>query len=675
MKELPIPATSEEFEWLVKACVEASLGKTPKKMGRRGQTQYGMDFIIGTKECTIGIQCKKRSFNSPLQLSEIIKDLNAFNDWVSKENSFYTCFWLYTTLRSDSKLQLKIAELMSANLYPFEISLYFWDDIEAIILEHPHLIKTFYSSFVFDNSDIKDYTNRKVIDDFPDITPTIQRLSNKLRNVYSLNKNAVFIDHGTLLFISQILDEDYNELGLSKYHLAAFDQFVEAIVLNENIYVVDEIQKHKWESLSGIDSISNVIKEIMIPPLLSEAIGKSEYEWINNFWQSRSSRGLLARMIHAQLSMMIERKGINSILSDKSDSLMLRHETNKHLISLCYDVWEQFLNESSKGSHRNIKNIGMLPHENWISLLHKLENHALNLIYWMFHRTFHYQTICLSLGGPAYYAHPLRATTLSFEASGRNKAISKFALSIVYETHNIYAKWIDNKNIPIVNSVSCPPVSHFLLNITGGQIVEAIYEALRLRNTDEARALRDCFCEIEYCMKYNPIKLNHRINEFEKAASNIAKKWNINKKNRFFFSVTKINALIENITNRFGVKLGPKYLSLFKSLVDSVRYCTYNYPHLSAETENNIYSSDLKPFKNDFLKAEKVKPFTKRKKSKDKANASMSNRKRQGGVQSRSNKKISKGPSDYKLSYGKINSRKRNNAIKSVINTFGGWGS
>ncbi|MEH3122801.1 MAG: hypothetical protein PGN16_12610 [Sphingomonas phyllosphaerae] len=118
-----------------------------QKNGRRGQAQHGVDVfgsVNGDRKSYRGVQCKGKDANygSEAKLPEILAE-------VGKAENFTPTLehWIFaTTAPVDGALQ-KAARELSAERKPiglFSIDVLGWEEIQALIAEHPELIQEFY---------------------------------------------------------------------------------------------------------------------------------------------------------------------------------------------------------------------------------------------------------------------------------------------------------------------------------------------------------------------------------------------------------------------------------------------------------------------------------------------------------------------------------------------------
>ncbi len=596
MFELPIPSTSEEFESLVASLLEAEFRQRPRKVGRRGQSQSGIDYIITKSKMTYGIQCKKRQKEEDLSEGDIVADIDAFSrEWVKLKEPFLYFFLLYTTLRSDSRIQKYINEIRKSGKYGFEIHAYFWNDIEEKLYSNSGLLKQYYGKILISPIDHSFERIPFEIEDDPGIRSYLTSLSNRFRSVFDFSSNSTIFDHATLSFANDTVSCFEKNAFLTKYHLSAFDQLLESVVLHEKIYVIEDQNPHHWQESNHYSDIEKVLEHVLIPPFLSYAVDEAGCKWIENFWESRSSKGFLARLLHMQAELALERKAFIDFKEEKDFRNMLEKEDNNRVEQLCKRLWTAFYIESLKGGHRSIPRIGVVSNDDWRNILDELEYEGTSLIYWMFYRTFRYECIGILLGGIPYYTHPLRAATIAFEAYERNSGITDHVLSFIKTGRYLYNSWKDEKEVPTIHCLEVPPISHYIYNKTEGDLTKAFDCALDIRNTNGAKSLRECMSEMQESLKSNPDKFRSYERSFEKITKDVVSSWDLNTRSSInFVKNSKYGrySITSQVSDFLNVGLGRNYVSFYKKLVDSVRYTKYLYPYSGISQTETIENQD-----------------------------------------------------------------------------------
>jgi tetratricopeptide (TPR) repeat protein len=110
--------------------------KSPKRNGRRGQGQAGVDVFVRAPEGIVGIQCKRYK-DGGLKLKHVIGEIEAAS------RSAVSIFRLIiaTTAASDAQLQGEVLNLSmereKSGMFPVEID--FWEEVEAHINGNPKL--------------------------------------------------------------------------------------------------------------------------------------------------------------------------------------------------------------------------------------------------------------------------------------------------------------------------------------------------------------------------------------------------------------------------------------------------------------------------------------------------------------------------------------------------------
>lgn len=118
-----------------------------QKNGRRGQAQHGVDVfgsVNGDRKSYSGVQCKGKDANygSEAKLHEILAEVGKAENFTSTLEH-----WIFaTTAPVDGALQ-KAARELSAERKPkglFSIDVLGWEEIQALMAEHPEVIQEFY---------------------------------------------------------------------------------------------------------------------------------------------------------------------------------------------------------------------------------------------------------------------------------------------------------------------------------------------------------------------------------------------------------------------------------------------------------------------------------------------------------------------------------------------------
>lgn len=142
---LPIPKNWQDFESIChKLWREIWNDPNAQLNGRNGQPQGGVD-IFGTPIYTkayYGVQCKDKDLKlgSVLTTKELIiecKKAKTFSPSISS-------FTLATTSKRDVSLQMKARQLSHNKIFPFEVQVWAWDDIQSEIIYRPSILNGYY---------------------------------------------------------------------------------------------------------------------------------------------------------------------------------------------------------------------------------------------------------------------------------------------------------------------------------------------------------------------------------------------------------------------------------------------------------------------------------------------------------------------------------------------------
>jgi hypothetical protein len=151
--DIPTPKYWQDFEVITHEVFKLEWSDPhAQRNGREGQAQNGVD-VFGidyrtTAKMFTGVQCKKRQTKSKgyvvpatsLSTNDIDNEINAAKAFKPALKHFV----IATTLRRDNTLQTHVAHYNNANP-SFIVSLWFWDDFEAVLWKNPVLMKVYYS--------------------------------------------------------------------------------------------------------------------------------------------------------------------------------------------------------------------------------------------------------------------------------------------------------------------------------------------------------------------------------------------------------------------------------------------------------------------------------------------------------------------------------------------------
>lgn len=130
---------------------------TVKKFGRRGQKQKGLDITCKLNDEIIGIQCK---CVKDLDTDDIDKELEKLEELTIELKEYI----IATTYPTDAKLDEYVMEKSQEKEYPFEMTIYFWEDIvnELFKDENLNLIKNYFPEYSYDDSQMSKILNHGI---------------------------------------------------------------------------------------------------------------------------------------------------------------------------------------------------------------------------------------------------------------------------------------------------------------------------------------------------------------------------------------------------------------------------------------------------------------------------------------------------------------------------------
>lgn len=130
----PVPQDWQAFERLVSSIAEAHYGSgSAQQYGRQGQSQGGIDILVEHGGQSIGIQCKQ--YLSGLKLGALTAECDNANEYFSsaESRSPLDIFVAATTAPRDTGLQDDVRDINARNVYPFDVRVWFWDDINDVL--------------------------------------------------------------------------------------------------------------------------------------------------------------------------------------------------------------------------------------------------------------------------------------------------------------------------------------------------------------------------------------------------------------------------------------------------------------------------------------------------------------------------------------------------------------
>lgn len=144
---LPIPRNWQDFEDICYSLwKDIWLDPNTQKHGRMGQNQAGVD-IFGrpakdSQHC--GVQCKDKDgrLGSILTAKELCKEATKATGFTPALNSFT----LATTSPRDVNIQSYYRELNDDRIFPFDVYVWSWDDIETELSYRSNILNAYYPS-------------------------------------------------------------------------------------------------------------------------------------------------------------------------------------------------------------------------------------------------------------------------------------------------------------------------------------------------------------------------------------------------------------------------------------------------------------------------------------------------------------------------------------------------
>jgi hypothetical protein len=209
---LPIPKNWQDFESICHRLWSEIWNDTnAQKNGRQGQAQAGVDVFGKPFNTTTyqGVQCKDKDSKLGSKLTDndlFVECTNAINFKPQISN-----FTLATTSPRDEGIQEFYRSLNNDRKFPFEVSVWSWDDIEAEIAYRPAIINHYYpllKSFNEDSNKIKlnRYSTKDHLKAFFARPILNETLSKKFKSylqplIYELADNSYLYGQGTLFEI------------------------------------------------------------------------------------------------------------------------------------------------------------------------------------------------------------------------------------------------------------------------------------------------------------------------------------------------------------------------------------------------------------------------------------------------------------------------------------------
>lgn len=182
--DLPPPQSWEQFEDLCKSLFEVELSLTDiHRYAKQGQRQNGVDIsgFANARTMMVGIQCKKKQ-QWPSRTLDVNKDIIDEIELARKFCPQLRSYYIVTTADRDKKYNDALNAYLHQNSnIPFEVKLFCWPDINALVNSNNFLINKYYAPF---------------------FSPTIPLLSQRLS--ISPGPSAFYVMKGTVFSKSAI---------------------------------------------------------------------------------------------------------------------------------------------------------------------------------------------------------------------------------------------------------------------------------------------------------------------------------------------------------------------------------------------------------------------------------------------------------------------------------------
>lgn len=146
---LPKTRDNYEFENMVADVLSRMYCKNFQTFGRRGQKQYGID-VLANDSLGIVAQCKNFDLTTNI-IDKILDDFILY-----KEDKDIKNLIIATNMDCDTHMQLYINQINTSKKYNFNISIIFWDCIQAILYQHPDLFQKYYGNDIQNKVTIND---------------------------------------------------------------------------------------------------------------------------------------------------------------------------------------------------------------------------------------------------------------------------------------------------------------------------------------------------------------------------------------------------------------------------------------------------------------------------------------------------------------------------------------
>ena len=152
--KLPKKTDPKIFEQMVRDCANKKYNKEFSLYGRTGQNQHGIDIYCVDRFAEV-IQCKNYTTNNRNALQDAINSdfQSAYEYFYNEKNWHFKSFIIATSADKDIIGDNIIIE---NNLkMDIKIEIWFWEDIEEILLENADLLMKYYQAFVLDEKELR----------------------------------------------------------------------------------------------------------------------------------------------------------------------------------------------------------------------------------------------------------------------------------------------------------------------------------------------------------------------------------------------------------------------------------------------------------------------------------------------------------------------------------------
>lgn len=142
---MPPPANWQDFQTLIAEVARFKFNPdSVQEFGRLGQKQSGVDvYATDHFKKRIGIQCKETK-KQGLKTTQIDEEIVAALTFTPRLDLLIVA----TTARRDAVIQRHINQLNASATYPFEIQVWFWDDINRDINRSQSVMSSCYRTFL-----------------------------------------------------------------------------------------------------------------------------------------------------------------------------------------------------------------------------------------------------------------------------------------------------------------------------------------------------------------------------------------------------------------------------------------------------------------------------------------------------------------------------------------------